>query len=230
MVPVQDAVEHGVSHVQVGVVHVDLRPEHAGTVLELAGLHPPKEAEVLPDRPVAPRGLHPRRREGSPGLPYLLGRLVVHVGLARLDQLDGPVVELVKVVGREAELVPCEAEPGHVPLNGLHVLRLLFCRVRVVEAEVALPAELLRQAEVQTDGFGMADMEVSVRLRRKTGVHLLHDAPFEVVQYDLFNEVRAFARLDLHDAYAPLSAGRPVPGNIVTRTGRNVNDSVYASW
>ena len=48
--------------------------------------------------------------------------------------------------------------------------------IGVVEAQVALAAELLRDAEIERDRLGVADMEIAVRLRRKAGDHLL-DAP-----------------------------------------------------
>ena len=43
--------------------------------------------------------------------------------------------------------------------------------VGVVEAQVALAAELGGQAEVQADGLGVADVQVAVRLGRKARVH-----------------------------------------------------------
>jgi hypothetical protein len=51
-------------------------------------------------------------------LPDLVGGEVVDVGFAGLDQVYGPVVELVEVVGGEVEmLAPVEAEPADVFLN-----------------------------------------------------------------------------------------------------------------
>ena len=79
-------------------------------------------------------------------LADLLGRQVVDVGLAGLDQLDGPLVELLEVVGGEVQvLAPVEAEPAHVLLDGVDVLLLLLDGVGVVEAQVAAAAELLRR-------------------------------------------------------------------------------------
>ena len=42
-------------------------------------------------------------------------------------------------------------------------------RIGVVEAQIAVAAEFLRHAEVQADRFGVADMQIAVRLRRKPG-------------------------------------------------------------
>src|SRR5690606_9789016 len=52
---------------------------------------------------------------------------------------------------------------------GVDVLLLFLFRVGVVEAQVAGAPELLRQAKIQTDRLGVADVEVAVGLRRETG-------------------------------------------------------------
>jgi hypothetical protein len=69
----------------------------------------------------------------------------------------------------EAQLVvgPASDEPVHVFDNGIHILNLLLGRVGVVHAEVAYPAEFAGNAEVQADAFGVADVEVAVRLGRE---------------------------------------------------------------
>ncbi len=64
-------------------------------------------------------------------------------------------------------------------------------RVGVVEAKVAVAAVLLGHAEVEADRLGVADVQIAVRLRGKTG----HDAAAvlaraEVVLDDLADEIR----------------------------------------
>ncbi len=102
-------------------------------------------------------------------LADLVGRQVVDVRLAGLDQGDGPLVQLLEVVrGEEQVVAPVVAQPAHVGLDGVDVLLLFLLRVRVVEAQVAAAAELLGDAEVETDRLGVADVQVAVRLGRKT--------------------------------------------------------------
>ena len=67
---------------------------------------------------------------------------------------------------------PVEAKPAHVPLDGLDVFLRLLDRIGVVEAQAAMAAEFLGDAEIEADRLGVADMEVSVGLGRKPG----HDA------------------------------------------------------
>ena len=112
---VQDPVEHRVAHVDVGRGHVDLRPEHPGAVRELAGAHALEQVEALLDRTVAPGAVPAGLGEGAAVLADLVGGEVVDVGLAVPDQVDGPVVELLEVVGGVVEvLAPVEAEPADV--------------------------------------------------------------------------------------------------------------------
>ena len=65
--------------------------------------------------------------------------------------------------------MPLEAEPADVRFDRVDVLDVLLEGVGVVEAEVAGAAVLLRDAEVQADRLGVADVEVAVRLGREAG-------------------------------------------------------------
>ena len=109
---------------------------------------------------------------GSVSVPairaHLLGGQAVDVGQALRDEMHRVGVELLEVVGGEVRLVvPGEAQPADVFLNRVDVLDVFLGRIRVVEAQVAGAAELLRDAEVQADRLGVADVQVAVRLRRK---------------------------------------------------------------
>ena len=169
---VEDAVHHRVAHVQVGRGHVDLGPQGPGAVRELAGAHALEQVQVLLDRAVAIGALPAGFGQRAPVLPNLVRGQIADVGLAGLDQLDGPLVQLVEVVGGvEEPVLPIEAEPADVLHDRLDVLGLFLARIGVVEPQVALPAELGRQAEVEADGLGVADVQVAVRLGRKARMH-----------------------------------------------------------
>src|SRR5215203_3157052 len=192
---VQDPVQHRVAHVDVGRSHVDPGPEHSGAVRKLTRAHALEQVEILIDRTVAPGAVLARLAEGAAVLADLVGGEVVDVGLAGLDQVDGPVVELMEVVRRVVEmLAPVEAEPADVLLDGVDVLLLFLDRVRVVEAQVAAPAELLGDPEVERDRLGMADVEVTVRLGREAR-HDRRDPAFtDVGGNDLADEIASFGR------------------------------------
>ena len=103
---------------------------------------------------------------------HLVAAQVANVGAAFVDELDGPIVQLLEVVGRIDGLVAeIAAQPFHILDDRVNVLRLFLRRVRVVEAQVALPAKLFRDAEVERNALRVADVQVAVRLGRKAGVH-----------------------------------------------------------
>src|SRR3989441_12296809 len=73
-------------------------------------------------------------------------------------------------------LAPVEGEPAHVVHDGVDVLLALLGRVGVVEAQVAAAAVVSRQAEVDTDGLGVADVKVAVGLGREARDDLAAEA------------------------------------------------------
>lgn len=62
-------------------------------------------------------------------------------------------------------------------------------RIGVVEAQVAAPAEFLRDAEVQPDRLGVADMQIAVRLRREPRHDCLVTPGIEIRLYDVADEI-----------------------------------------
>ena len=69
-------------------------------------------------------------------------------------------------------VLPAEAEPAHAVDDGVDVFLLFLLRVGVVEAQVAAAVVIARQAEVQADRFGVADVQIAVRLRREARAYL----------------------------------------------------------
>ena len=58
-------------------------------------------------------------------------------------------------------------------LYSVHVLHVFLGRIGVVHSQIADSAKLFRRAKVDADSLGVADVQIAVRLRRKTGVNLL---------------------------------------------------------
>ena len=147
----------------------------------------------------AGRSRHGLGRPGSVGVPRrradLLRRLVVDVGLAGPDEVDGPVVELREVARGVVEvLAPVEPQPADVALDGVDVLLLLLGRIGVVEAQVAAAAELVGDAEVDADRLDVTDVEVTVRLGREARDDAADASFAEVGGDDLADEVAALGR------------------------------------
>jgi hypothetical protein len=105
-------------------------------------------------------------------------------------QVLGPVVELLEIVGGVIEVLPpVKAEPAHVALDGVDIFLFLLDRIGVVEAQIAVAAELQAQPEIEADRLGVSDMQIAVRLRRKAGDDLVHAAGRQIGGGDVADEV-----------------------------------------
>ena len=184
-----DTVHQGIAEHHVRMGHVDLGSEHLGAIGELPVLHPLEQIQVLLHAAVPPGAVHTGLLDGAPVLTYLLLSLVVHVCQSFLDEHHCPVIELLEIVGGVVLPCPVETQPPDVLLDGVHVLGVLLHWVGVVEAEIGLAAILLCQAEIEADALGMADMQITVRLRREPGHHRLYPAARQVILDNLFQEI-----------------------------------------
>jgi hypothetical protein len=187
---VEDAVEHRIAQVDVAGRHVDPGPEHPRPVREFAPAHPAEEVEILLDAALAPGAVAPRLFQRPAIGPHVVLGLIVDIGLAVADQVLGPTVQLLEMIGGVMEVfAPIEAEPAHVALDRVDVFLLLLGRIGVVEAQVATAAEFLRHAEIEADRLGVADVEIAVRLRREAGDHRAAGTCGEIGADDVADEI-----------------------------------------
>src|SRR5690606_23153991 len=138
-------------------------------VCKFPGSHAAEQIEILLYAPVAPRAITAGFRERSAVRPYLVCRKTVDVCFAHLDQPLCGLVKLFEIVrSMRQAILPVEAEPVHVVSNGVDVLLPFFARVGIVEPQVRLASELLCDSEIEADRFCVSDVQIAVRLRRKT--------------------------------------------------------------
>ena len=106
---------------------------------------------------------------------------VVDIRFAVFDQLDGPFIELSEVVGREAEALPVKAKPADICLNRVYIFLLFLLGIGVVESQIGAPAELVGETEIKANRFGVPNVEISVRLRRKARLHVRVLAGLQII-------------------------------------------------
>ena len=82
-----------------------------------------------------------------------------------------------------------KTQPVNIRLNGADVLILFLLGIGVVKTQIAAPAKLAGQAEIETDGLGMTDMQVTVGLGGKAGYHGLDHTLIEVFGNDLLDKI-----------------------------------------
>ena len=177
--------------------HVNLGPEDLLAVSVLAGLHLAEETEVLLRRAVAPGAVLTRLVNRATAFADLLLRLVVDIRLAPKDHLLGPLVELVEIIGGIEFLLPLEAQPVDVLLDGVHIFGVFLGRIGIVITEVGLSAIFLCQAEIKADALRVTEVQIAVRLRRETGHDAVHFAGCEVLLDDFFQKIAGFCLFHL---------------------------------
>ena len=187
-----DAVDDWVAEVHIRVCHVDLGTQHHRTFFQLAAVHFVEQFQIFFDRAVTIGAVCARlcRRPflGSD----LFGGLLVDVCFSFLDQLDCEIPELLEVVGSVIYIIPVVTQPFDIFFDGVHIFQIFFYRIGIVEAQVANTSIFLCNAEIQADGFGMSDMQVSVGFGWKTGLYSSLIFAFrQIFFHHCFNEVQA---------------------------------------
>jgi hypothetical protein len=170
MVSMPNTVEEWVAHLHIGCCHVNLGANDVGTVLKLSRPHLGEEVEVLFDASLSIRTRPARFGHGSSVLANLSLIETADIGLAFFNQLHGKAVHLLEVVRCEIKMVILvKAEPLHIVLNRVDIFGVFFDRVGVVKAKVAAALILTGQAKIQTDGLGVANVQIPVGFWWKTG-------------------------------------------------------------
>ena len=103
MAGVENTVDDGVAQVDVRRRHVDFRTEHPLAVPELACAHPREQLCIFLHAAVAERAVPARARQCAPALSNIVDGLVVDVCLSNVDEMAGPGIELLEIVGGKAQ-------------------------------------------------------------------------------------------------------------------------------
>ena len=189
---VHHAVEKWVAEEHIRVGHIDFGTQDKRSGHSLAAVHEAEEAEAFLGRTVAEGAVGARLRGRTLLLGDDFGALLVHIGAALQDEPLGKIPKLLEVVAGVVHIVPLEPKPLYVVLNALDVLGVLLDGVRVVEAQVALAAILLGDAEVEGNGFGVSDVQVAVGFGREACLYASAVEAFcQVFLYFLLYEVEA---------------------------------------
>ncbi len=129
----------------------------------------PEARSILARRASAPRGT---RRSASAqtgrGSPHAVA---VGPGRRGTELLRRQLADVGQAL-LEEPVAPVKAQPVDILLDGVHILGVLLGGVGVVHAQVAQAAEALGGAEVDGQRLAVADVQIAVGLRRKTGVDL----------------------------------------------------------
>lgn len=192
-----DAVQHRVTHVHVAGGHIYFGAQNGLSFRDFPVFHGLEALQVFFRGAVAVGGFLAGHVYVAALGAYFLHGLFVHVGQPLVDEGDGTFVEEVEHVAGEEEVVPpVESQPVDILLDAVHVFLVFLAGVGVIKAQMAARAgEFLGYTEVEANGFGVSDMEITVGFRGEAGDRSLMLAGGKVIRNHIADEISAFGRL-----------------------------------
>ena len=186
---VQHTIDQRVAEQHVGMGHIDLGSQHEGSGLAFATVHKLEEFQILLHRTIAEGTVRTRTGGRTLLLGNHLGTLFVDVSTSLLDEPYGKVPELLEIVAGIVDVSPLESQPFDIVLNALDIFRILLDRVGVVKTEVTDTIVFLGQSEVDGNGLGMSDMQITIGLWWETRLHPTTVLAFcQVIDHFLLNK------------------------------------------
>jgi hypothetical protein len=131
---VQDAVHHGIAHVQVGRSHVEIR-RHACARIDRDFM---EQSGCETDSPC-------QAGQSAAVLTDLVDREIFHIRFSRLDELNGPLVELIEVVGSVIQAIPVVA---HLTLSSMESTYSVSSFIGLV-SQIDVPQELIGELKMR---------------------------------------------------------------------------------
>ena len=170
---VSNAINHRITHIQIWRGHINFQARHMGPVRKFSSPHASKQVYILIYRTLTVRAVFAGLRQRATGGANFLRVQRTDVGLAIAHQCFSVVVDLLKIVRRMGNGLPLKTQPRHIVLNGFHIFVAFFDGVGVIKAQVGCTAIFFSDTKIQTDAFGVTDMQESIGLGRKAGNHTL---------------------------------------------------------
>ena len=167
----QDAVEHRIAQIDVARRHVDLGAQHARAVRKFARAHAAEQVEVLLDRAVAERAVLARLGERAAvdrAFPPGSGRRHRPCRPGSGPRPSRKAARNNPRRDRGARPSRSRASAHRASMASIYSCSSLAGLVSS-KRRWQRPPNSSRDAEIQADRLGVADMEVAVRLRRKAG-------------------------------------------------------------
>ena len=95
------------------------------------------------------RAILPWFCQSAPIGAHFFGAQVVDIGPARDDQMFGPFIKPLEIVGGVSDIsIPADIQPFHISLNGIDKFLIFFGGIGVIEAQIAAPAEFRGNSEI----------------------------------------------------------------------------------
>lgn len=90
---------------------------------------------------------------------------------------------------------PFEPQPTDVIHDCLGKILAFLQRVGIIKTEIGAATEFSRNAKVQTDGLGMANVQMTIRFRREPGNDRFMRPRFDISHYDITYKITCWCGL-----------------------------------
>ena len=190
MVGMNYSVDCGVSHIHIGRRHIYFCSKGLCAVGKFSVLHSFEKFEVLFYCTVAVGAVLTGLCQSASVLSHFIGRKVANIRFTVLYKLDGKFIALVKII-RAVENASRRnsAKPCKVLINGLNVFVILFCGICVIITKVEKSTVFFSGIAVYPYSLSRANVQISVRLRRKTCMNLKLGIFFQVFVNYVVNKI-----------------------------------------
>ena len=171
MLRMRDPVKHRVSQIHIRRSHIDLCPKHHLSIRIFPVFHLFKKPQIFLGASVPERTFFPRLRQSAAVFPHLVRIETADKRLALFNQFYGAIIHRFKIVGGKSHLVPVEAQPLYIFHDRFHIFGIFLQRIRIVKSQIAQTVIFLCRRKIETDGFRVPDVKITVRFRRKTRLY-----------------------------------------------------------
>ena len=92
-------------------------------------------------------------------------------------------------------MAPLKAKPAHIFFDGIDKFDVFLDRVGVIKTQCAATLVVVGNAKIEPDGLSMANMQITVGFRRKTGDNGVMLFSRQVVIDDLADKIDGFGMI-----------------------------------
>ena len=166
-----DTIHDRIAEMHVWICHIEFCTKHHAAFYGLRSIHLLKQSKTFFDWAITIWASSTWCGRGSLLLCNFFSSLLINICIALLDHPDCKVPKLLKVVGSIVDIAPLETKPLDVLKNIFYIFIIFLARVGVIKTKIANTIIFLCNTKIHADSFGMADMQITIRLWRKTSLN-----------------------------------------------------------
>src|SRR5215217_4629223 len=163
-----DSVDDWITHQHIRAGHVDQGTQGTYAICKLSCLHSAEKIKIFCYAAASERAVFAGFCWCSFKFGDLVGSAVVYIGQSFFYQRNRIIIKRIEVIGSIKLIFPLKTEPFDVFLLTVNVFSLLGYGIGVIKPKVSIAPVFLSKSKIEAYCFCVSNMQVSVRLWRKT--------------------------------------------------------------